>query len=290
MKKLLLILSSVLAVIALFAIPLACCHDEDEKDGDKKEDKVLREFVGFVKYGEMLKDSASACLTNKANGSIELTLSTGLPLYKFDFSDVNINLQGDSSILRAQNQTIDTGNDNQFVATLNGFLKDSTLYLVITGNELTQPLYFVTEKSMLKKIVAKDCQADGPSENYIEAYNCEWEGTASFDGAAAVPVTFTSALTDDGDFTIELGACQFADKNPAVLVTLKDMCFFMAEGGFPNFSFSSDSVNTTIRGAKGAYPAAIDGEFQQETLTVKAELTIDKKVHTIEISNARIKE
>lgn len=287
MKKLLLLLTSSLALFALVAVPVACVHGEEDKDTGKT-DKVLREFAGSVKYADAHADSASVRITDKANGAIELTLNTGLPLFQFCFSNVNIAMQGDSSVLRAQNQTVDAGNDAQFTLTLNGYLKGETLFLEVRGNELTAPLLFATTPKLFAQQPDNTCQPDGPSANYLEEFNCNWMGNASIDGALPVPLAFASTLSETGDFSIELDDCCLSPNMPPVAISLADMCFFAADKGFPDFTFSSNSAFYAFHGSKVSCPAVVDGTFSGDALTLKIELTLAGAKHIIDISNARI--
>lgn len=287
MKKLLILLSSLIAVVALIAIPVACSHDDDESNGEEGETKVVIDTVGFVSYGDIQSDTASASIIKENDNKISILLSTGLMGLSPRFNDVTITMQGDTSVFYGKNTTDEVG-----LLELKGYLFNSELYLQVTGGQYTDTLVFATNKDLLSiRDNSSDCKSDIPTDEYLQYFdNAKWAGKASYDGADPVDVTFSTTLAENGVFAIDLGECQFSASAPKMNIKLNDMCFFLGNNE-PDASFKGAAASYNMYGMEGSLPADVSGSCADGKLQFKVEnINVAGSTHSIVITDASVSE
>ncbi|MBP3716943.1 MAG: hypothetical protein J6I79_05515 [Paludibacteraceae bacterium] len=293
MKKIFLFVTSLVAVASFAFLPMACSNDDEESENEPTPAQDVQAYSGTLMYGQLTKDSVFAKITKK-DGNISLSISTGIPYLSYDFSDVNIKVSGDTSYLRAQNETIDTGSDAQLTLAMDGKMYDNCnqLYLVITGTELTDTLFFATDKAMLGlgNFSAPDLFPNEPTEAYKELLNGVWEGEATYDGQESGFITFTSSITDNGFVDIDLGKCKFSEKMPEMNIVLDAMYFFSnLDTENMNFDLKGFSASYTLGKISDKLGANINGNYENGSLTLDLSLSVMNKDHTIAIKNAKRK-
>lgn len=292
MKKILLLISSLLAVLALIAVPLACSHDDDDSGtGDGNNVQLVIDTVGFLKYGSAVKDSANVSIVKESNGKISLTIETGIPYLTARFSDVNVTrVSGDTSYFHATEDLVDPTQDKKMTRILDGFmlLKEKSLYIQIKGADLDNYLYFSSDKSMLgAQEESKDSLSGKLTPAHIDTYCNEWSASAVYDSAAAIQSSFKTALTEDGQFSVDLGACKFSEKAPEMNIVLNGLTFVALDG--VACSFSGSSANFTMGSVTGSLPADVKGSCNGEVMNITISLTVGKTPHTIVLNDCRIK-
>lgn len=304
MKKFFLFVTSVITIVSLAALPMACSHDDEESDGANEVVPVqnVQTYQGTLLYGTLSKDSVTARIT-KSEGSISISVSTNIPYLSYDFSDVSIKVSGDTSYLRAQNETIDTGSDAQLTLALNGMMYDncSQLYLVVTGTELNDTLFFATDKAMLGKGSSNEKEVvDGlteVSDAYRELMNGTWEGIATYDGVDSGTITFTTSIDENGHINVDLGKCKFSEKMPEMNIVLNNMVIDVPAGEEPDggnskksdelaFEFFGSSATYTMGKVEGQLGAEVKGDCNSGVLNLGLGLSVMNKEHTIAIANA----
>lgn len=286
--------------MTLVALPMACSHDDEESDAQDKAVPVqnVQTYQGTLMYGTLTKDSVVARIT-KSEGNISISVSTNIPYLSYDFSDVSIKVSGDTSYLRAQNQTIDAGSDAQLTLELNGMMYDNCnqLYMTITGTELTDTLFFATDKSLLgqrssengEKEVAPAVDAVVNFQDYADLLNGVWEGEATYDGVESGTISFTTAMDENGKVSVDLGVCKFSEKMPEMTIVLDNMTLTEGEGEEPSFGLYGTSASYKMGGMAGSLGAEIKGSCVGGTLEIGLGLSVMKKDHTIAITNAKRK-
>lgn len=283
------ILFPALVVVLLVALPMSCSNDDDDNNSGEGVKTVL-DTKGYIKYGELVKDSANVKIVKGDDGLISLTLKTTVPGLNVAFRDVNVNMSNDTSFLKAQDFTEGgSGTDDDIIRILAGRLvSGNELFFSITGSDFNDTLFFATSKDKLMPKDVDACQPDVPNKALVDLLNCSWQGSASYDGTDAVDVTFSSVLDENGYFSIDLGACKFSENAPVMNIELNDMCSF-AGAADSNLTFNGNSAFYDMGGMSGNMPAAVRGEYTNGQLHFSVDITVGRTSHTIEISNATIK-
>lgn len=294
MKKILLLISSLITIVALAALPLACSHDEDDSYFDSDNDaEEVETYRGSVVYGSLSKNDVKVKI-GKRNGEITISVETGIPYLSYEFKDLNINVSGDTSYFRAQSETIDAGTDAQLVLTLNGLLYDDCeeLFLTVSGSELTDVLYFSTNPKDLEAytVIRKDVDVvDIPSGEVSEMLNGVWEGVATFDGEEAGTMTFKTSINENGKVDVDLGRCKFSEKAPEMNIVLKDMVLHSVNAEGNGFGLYGKSANYVLGSMEGSLGAQIDGIYEDGYLSLELSLSVLNSNHTVSVTKAQPK-
>ena len=305
MKKIFLLISSLISILAILALPLACSNDDSDDDNYNGGNQILKEvktFTGTLAYGQLRVDGAKVSIHQEGE-NISLALeNTQIPYLSPEFKDVNVNVSGDTSYFRAQSETIDAGSDMQLVLVLNGMMFNDceTLYMTVTGSGMTDTLYFATDKDMLPNRSKVD--VDGPTNGFpdyelngpllLNAIPADllgnWEGTVKYDGEESGTISFATSLGGNG-LSVDLGHCKFSEKAPEMDIVLTDMMVFVASEG--TTFLKGKTANYKLGGLSGNLEADINGSVSENNeISLGLSITVMKKDHTIEIANAKRKD
>ena len=226
MKKYIFALLSILFLVVFASIPAYSSDDEDSGNPSKSSDSANNNkdttiesysYTGVSKYQKFVVDSAVATLSKRGDGTIQISLNTGIASIAPTFDDVNIHQSGDTTWLTASKESVEVLG-GPMVANLTGYQLGTKLYLEVTSADLPDTLFFCTDKSMVTDTIPVDTAkqdsagkggsvVNNPSKALQDSIEGTYSGIFTFTGESPLPKTAKVSLENDGTLTIDLDSC-----------------------------------------------------------------------------------
>ncbi|MBQ0030906.1 MAG: hypothetical protein MJZ24_10530 [Paludibacteraceae bacterium] len=283
MKNFIRIFALVSAVFsAVMCVFISSCSEDE--DSNKPQEKVIKSVDGWAKYGNILKDSASANIHQNADGSFKILLSTGLPYFSPLFTNVTVVPKADSMVLHAQNQVYDTSDDKTLTLSLEGFIRPDSdiMFVKVFGAELSDTIYFATDSLMLTTKAPDNEPNDEKHEpadaDLVAKVSGSYVGDCVADSAAPVDKTVEVSLTEKGYFSVELKQCKFVDKMPMMDIALPNMNWSKSGDAY---EFWGNTATYNMFGTTGDMPVEVTGKWKDGQIDLALVMVMNGVNHSL---------
>ena len=133
-----------MAAVSAVSLLLCACQQGNKQTGKHE---AIAVYNGYVKYGDAVSDSAQVVLLRGDDNKIQMVVNSGLPYLSASFPEVNVQIDGEKSVLKAHDETLDTGMEDCVDVHLYGVISEGNkrLDLRMVGTDMKDTLFFSTE-------------------------------------------------------------------------------------------------------------------------------------------------